>query len=117
MGGVSRLERLRVDCLSTISFARTNQKSPLILCDNHNIVDPTWWDFDSGFLAVRTTFKLSTRLPESGLPSVAVLMVLRPRMTDYTDQDIHSISKLLRTSTSDLWMIPYDMAGEYKQRI
>jgi hypothetical protein len=27
-----------------------------------------------------------------------------------------AVSKLLRTATSDVWMIPYDMAGSYKQR-
>jgi hypothetical protein len=114
---LSRINRLPVDCLATVNFARAKRQRPLMIVDNHNLFDPSWWDFDSGFLAIRRACRIVNAIArESGVPPVAVVMVLRPDIKKYSDKDIAAISKVLFSASSDVWMCPYGLAGEYKNQ-
>jgi hypothetical protein len=112
-----RLERLPVECLATVGFARSSGQPPMMIVDNHNLVEPTWWDVDSGFRAVRSACKVvNTIVQDSGDPPAAVVMVLREDINGYSEQDMTAISNLLCTSLSDIWMIPYEDAGMFKKQ-
>ena len=67
------------------------------------------------FRAVRNACRVvNTIALQSGVAPAAVVMVMRSDVTEYSEKDIVAISELLRTATSDIWMIPYERAGEYK---
>jgi hypothetical protein len=113
----TRFNRLPVDCLATVDFARSKRQPPLMLVDNHNLFDPNWWDFDSGFLAIRRAFRVvNTVARESHLPPIVVVMVLRQNIKEYTNTDIDAIRKVLDTASSDVWICPYELADEYKKQ-
>lgn len=113
----SRIARLPVDFLATVNFARAKRQRPLLIVDNHNLFDPSWWDFDSGFMAIRRACRIVNAIArESGVPPVAVVMVLRPDIQGYSDKDIAAIGRVLVSASSDVWMCPYRLAGEYKNQ-
>jgi hypothetical protein len=115
--GIIRMDRLPADCLATATFARKERLRPLMMVDNHNVLNPAWWDFDSGLRAVRAACRVvNTIAQENGAPSSAVLMVLRPDIGTYTQDDFITIGKLVGSSKSDIWMIPYEEAGEYQDQ-
>jgi len=112
-----RMERLPVDWLATATFARQKRLRPLMMVDNHNVINPAWWDFDSGLRAFRLACRVvNTIAQQNGVPPAAVLMVLRPDIDSYTQDDFAAIGNLVGSATSDIWMIPYDKAGEYQDQ-
>ena len=114
---LARIERLPRECLATANFARSKRQRPLVMVDNHNCINPIWWDRNSGFRAMRSACSVvNTIAHQSGAPPAAVLMVLRPGLSSYSDDDFQAIGNVLDSSTSDVWLIAYDMAGEYKEQ-
>jgi hypothetical protein len=113
----AEMERLPIDWLATATFARQKRLRPLMMVDNHNVINPAWWDFDSGLRAFRLACRVvNTIAQQNGVPPAAVLMVLRPDIDSYTQDDFAAIGRLVGSATSDIWMIPYDKAGEYRDQ-
>ena len=80
-------------------------------------ISPKWWNHDSGFRAVLNACSVANTVAhKSGGQSAAVLTVLRPKFSDYSHEDFMAIGELLSSGTSDVWIIPYDKAGEYKNQ-
>ena len=112
---VSRLQDLQQACLATIHFAQTRRDRPLVMLDNHNLIEPAWWSGDTGFRAIRNACQIANKAAiESGVPPSAVMVVLRPRVQDYSNSDFEAINDVLHNCTADLWWIPYDNAGKYQ---
>jgi hypothetical protein len=42
------------------------------------------------------------------------VVVLRPRIEDYSSSDLEAIDELLRTGSGDVWWLPYQQAGHYR---
>jgi hypothetical protein len=113
---LSRFERLPADCLATVDFAWTTRQRPLMIVDNHNLIDPEWWNFDTGFMAMRSAVRfVNTFAQQNNILPAAIAMILRPGLSDYSEAEIKAIGKLLSEATSDVWMVPYEMAGSYQQ--
>ena len=112
----SRLQDLQQACLATIHFAHIRRNRPVVMLDNHNLIDPAWWSGDTGFRAIRGACQIASKAAvESGVSPSAVVAVLRRRVEDYSDSDLAAIDDLLHSCTADLWWIPYANAGAYKE--
>jgi len=104
-----RLEQLSAECIATIDYATRTRERPLMLVDNHNVTDPTWWHFDSGFGSVQEAVCIVNRtVRENGVQPAGVLMVLRPDAESYSDDQIQAIGQTIQDTTSDLWLVSYD---------
>ena len=111
----SRLERLPRDCLATVMFARETKLRPAVMVDNHNVINPSWWNSNSGFRAVRLAFRVVNDIARNnGVPPIAVLMVLRPKVSSYSQDELAALGELVDSATSDIWAMPYEKAGQYK---
>jgi hypothetical protein len=87
------------------------------MLDNHNLVEPSWWNNDTGFRSFRNACQIASKAAlQSGVPPAACLVVLRPRIENYSDSDLIAIEELLRSGTCDMWWVPYEHAGRYKSR-
>jgi hypothetical protein len=112
---ISRLQELQQACLATAHFAHSRRVRPFVMLDNHNLVEPSWWSCDTGFRAFRNACQIANKVAvESGVPPAACVVVLRPRIDDYSSFDLEAIEELLRTGTGDVWWIPYQQAGRYQ---
>jgi hypothetical protein len=117
IAGFRRCERLPAYCIATADFARERHKPPLLLVDNHNVVNPTWWDFDSGFSAMRDSLRITNKITaKSGAPPTMVVMVLRPKAEDYSDEEMMALGRTIETATSDIFLVSYNSAGKYKNQ-
>ena len=111
----AQLERLPRDCLATAMFARETKSRPAVMVDNHNVINPSWWNSDSGFRAVRLAFRVVNDIArKNGAPPIAVLMVLRPKVSSYSQDELAALGELVNSATSDIWAMPYEKAGQYK---
>jgi hypothetical protein len=113
----ARCESLPTHCMATIDFARNRHEPPLVLVDNHNVVNPEWWDFDSGFSGMRDSFRMVNKMAvSSGAPPTTVVMVLRPDAAHYSDEEMLALGRTIKTATSDICMVPYQSAGLYRDQ-
>jgi len=112
---LSRLQELQQSCLATAHFVHSRRDRPFVMLDNHNLVEPSWWSSDTGFRAFRNACRIASKVAiESGVPPAACVVVLRPRIDDYSSVDLEAIEDLLRTSLGDVWWLPYQQAGRYQ---
>jgi hypothetical protein len=115
--GLLGLNRLPVDWLAVASLMKQKELRPLMMVDNHNVINPSWWESDSGLRSLRSACRVvNTFAQENGTPPASVLMVLRPNLDTYTKDDFVAIGELVNSTSSDLWMITHQNAGPYQQR-
>src|SRR5215467_13910990 len=48
---LSVFQGLQQACLTTVHFARSRHDRPVLMLDNHNLLEPAWWGHDTGFRA------------------------------------------------------------------
>ena len=110
-----RSQQLPHACLEAAKFARSRGSRPVVMLDNHNLIEPTWWDVDNGFRAFWNACQITNRIVrERGGPPAATVVVLRHDPADYSDDDLAAIRDVVRKGTSDLWWLGYKDAGEYQ---
>jgi hypothetical protein len=108
-------ETLPLLCFESASFAVRAKQRPVMLLENHNLIDPSWWHTDVAFRSMRVACRVVNSIVLSkGAPAVAVLVILRPSITDYSAEDIRALGDLVRSSTFDISWLPYSMAGNYR---
>jgi hypothetical protein len=111
----SRLQELQQACLATVHFAHARRIRPVVMLDNHNLFEPSWWDVDTGFRGIRSACQIANKAAvDDGVQPSAVAVVLRPNVEDYSPSDLEAIDSLLHSCTSDLWWIPFGNAGKYQ---
>lgn len=111
----SRLQELQQACLATVHFAHARRNRPVVMLDNHNLFEPSWWDVDTGFRGIRSACQIANKAAvDNGVPPSAVAVVLRPNVEDYSPSDLEAIDSLVHSCNSDLWWIPYRNAGKFK---
>lgn len=112
---VSRFQELNQACLATANFVHERKDRPFVMLDNHNLVEPSWWSQDTGFRAFRNACQIANKVAiECGVLPATCVVVLRPRIEDYSSSDLEAIDELLRTGSSDVWWLPYQQAGRYR---
>jgi hypothetical protein len=114
---LSKFERIPAECVAAANFALANSERPWMMVDNHYLVQPSWWEDDTGFRAMRQACTVANAFArEGGAPRALLLMVVRENTESYSEKDIAAISKLVCTTESDVWMVPYEIAGEYRSK-
>ena len=103
----SALQGLQQACLMTVAFAQSRRERPFLMIDNHNVIEPAWWGHDTGFRAFWNACQIVNRISvEHGVPRAACVAVLRPRLFDYSDDDLATIDDMVRKGWSDVWWLP-----------
>lgn len=111
------MEGLPLACMSSMEYALGRKKRPFVFLENHNLVDPAWWQTDAAFRSMRVACKaVNSIVTSKGIPGAAAVVVLRPKITDYSKEDIEIIRDLIRSSTFDIWWVSYRSAGEYRDK-
>jgi len=111
----ARLQELQQACLATVHFAHARRDRPVVMLDNHNLFEPSWWDVDTGFRGIRSACQIANKAAvDNGVPPSTVAVVLRPNVEDYSPSDLQAIDSLVRSCNSNLWWIPYKNAGKFK---
>lgn len=102
------------ECLAAAGFAKETGQRPMMLVDNHNLIDPDWWLSDSWFSEVSDQFAAVNHAARTVLaPPSAVVMVLRPSLDDYDHRALQALAKLLDETSSDVWIMSEGQAGAY----
>lgn len=111
------MEGLPLACMSSVEYALGERKRPFVFLENHNLVDPAWWQTDAAFRSMRVACKtVNSIVTSKGIPAAAAVVVLRPKISDYSKHDIEVLSDLVRSSTFDIWWVSYRHAGEYRDK-
>lgn len=111
-----RSQQLPQTCLDAVKFTRSHGSRPVVMLDNHNLIEPAWWSNDNGFRAFWNACQITNRIVrESGGPPAATVVVLRHDPADYSDDDLAAIRDMVRKGTNDVWWLGYKDAGEYQK--
>ena len=111
-----RSQQLPQTCLDAIKFTRSHGSRPVVMLDNHNLIEPAWWGIDNGFRAFWNACQITNRIvQQSGGPPAATVVVLRHDPSAYSEDDLAAIRDVVRKGTSDLWWLGYKDAGEYQK--
>ena len=104
-------------CLGSATFAVRSKQRPVLILENHNLIDPSWWHTDVALRSMRVACNVvnSIVVPQ-GAPSIGVVVVLRPKITDYSGEDIRVLSDLVQASSFDIWWLPHRLSGSYVDR-
>jgi hypothetical protein len=99
---------------SSLGFAFKAHKPPLVMLDNHNLIEPEWWQQDPIFRCMRTaTGTVNHTVREHGIAPSALLVFLRPKVSDYKKAELAAIANMVAEASSDIWWTPYDAANPY----
>jgi hypothetical protein len=111
------VETLPLLCLGAARFALHSKQRPVMLVENHNLIGPSWWYRDVAFQSMRVACRLVSSIAVSaGIPPVGIVIVLRPSAAEYNIEDVRALADLVRTSSFDIWWLPYRLAGSYRDR-
>jgi hypothetical protein len=98
----------------SLAYAFVHHDRPMVICENHNVVDLSWWHTDPIFRSMRAacgSVNLTAR--DGGLDPTALVVILRPNVQDYDHTDLQTIGKLIEEATSDVWWLPYHAAQHF----
>lgn len=101
-------------CYGSLSFALEHRQRPLMVLDNHNLVDPSSWTQDPLFRSMRKTWTSVNNVARSqNLDPTGVLVVLRPSAKDYDLDQLKTLAQLLDETTSDIWFMSLEQANQH----
>ena len=113
----SRGALLPLYCASALEFAVQKHERPLLILENHNVIEPRWWETDADFRRIRTTCQwLNQRVASYGIAPSARVVVLRPEVDAYSTEDLEVLRRLLHETMSDIWFLPFSRAGDYARQ-
>jgi hypothetical protein len=97
-----------------LGFALEKHQRPLLILENHNLIEPRWWHTDEDFRRVRAACQwLNREVASKGIAPSARVVVLRPEVSLYSPEDLEVFRHLLQETMSDVWLLPFSRAGEY----
>jgi hypothetical protein len=98
----------------SVGHALTARERPLVILENHNLVHPNWRYSDPIFKCLRDAAGTVNRtVAERGVDPAAIVVMLKPRLIDYTPDEVDTLVSQIRDATSDLWWMKYDPASAY----
>jgi hypothetical protein len=98
----------------SLGYAFSAHDRPMVMLDNHNLIQPGWWQQDPIFRCMRDAAGTVNRTArEHGLAPSVLLVVLRPQVSDYGKAELQSIASLVEEASSDIWWMPYDANDPY----
>jgi hypothetical protein len=108
------VSRLSNQYMRSLGYAFASRERPLVMLDNHNLIEPTWWKRDPIFRCMRDAAgSVNSTVRNYGLDPSALVVVLRPDVRDYAKDELETIAAQVAEATSDVWWIPHDAAGPY----
>jgi hypothetical protein len=99
----------------SLKYAVQQHERPLVILENHNVIDPAWWREDRVFKQIRSACRLVNKTAlELGGPRSALVVVLRSAaLSAYPAQEIEQLDQMLQESMSDIYWIAASKAGQY----
>jgi len=100
-----------------LKVALMRRQQPLVIVENHNIIDPKWWREDPVFRNLRSACHVVNKAAmEIGGRRSTRLIVLRATPSAYSGREIEELHALIEEATSDIYWIPPSKAGIYAGR-
>jgi hypothetical protein len=101
-------------CYQSMTFALSKRERPLLILDNHNVVEPTSWVEDPLFSSMRSAWKgVNTVARSQNVDPSGVLVVLKEDAADYKVEELASLVMLIEEATSDIWFMSFAEARRH----
>lgn len=99
---------------AALAFALKERRRPLLILENHNLIDPKWWMEDPFFRSLRDACgEINRKVTAQGIEPTARVIVLRADEADYSEAELQTINRLLDEATSDIWFLSQNRAGSH----
>jgi len=103
--------------MRSLGYAFSHRDRPLLMLENHNLIQLSWWERDPLFRCMRTaTGTVNRTVRQYGVDASALVVVLRPKLTDYSAEDLETIGTLVQEGSSDIYWMRFDAAERYAEQ-
>ena len=98
---------------NSVWYALANPEPPLLMVENHNRLDPSWWRCDELSNVRAACGKINSFAKTLQRPVSSRVVVLRKDPSQYGREELEEISMLHREATSDVYWISAERAGKF----